>query len=1113
MRRFALRAAALLATLLLASAGAAAAVDTTDTLMLEDPAISASHIAFRYADDLWIADRDGSNARRLTSDIGDERSPRFSADGRHIAFSAQYDGNTDVYAVSVTGGVPTRLTWHGGSDVVMGFSPEGDVLFASGRQAPIFGRPQLFTVPLDGGFPRKLPVPTVFDASYSPDGRFIAYVPGRPAYQQWKGYRGGTTTRIWLYDVASHEVVQIPQPEGRCNDGDPMWIGDQVYFLSDRAGEFNLFAYDVGSRSVTQLTDYDQFPILSASNGDGQIIFEQAGRLHRFDPARGEANPLRVGVAADLVETRPYFADASDQLRSASVAPGGKRVVIESRGEILTLPAEKGDPRNLTETTGVHEREPVWSPDGATIAYISDASGEYQLHLTPQDGRDESRALPLEGNGFYTDLSWSPDGEAIAYVDNGLGLYVLDVDSGEVTKVMAQPYYGPAQTVEYAWSPDSRWLAYVRNSQTYVQTVFLYERATGEATAITDGLSDAGQPAFDRGGKYLYLTASIDIGPLRAWFAQSTADFEASLRLYAVALASDTPSPLAPESDEVAVEAKKDDAEDGDDAKKDEDDADDEGDDEGEEADDDATRIDLDGIQDRIVELPVEAGGIGSVIAGPAGTVFYLRSDEMAGFSQLVGMPSLVRYSLEDREEKTWIEGVRAFDVGPKAEKLVVVTMSNSLRIVGVQSAPGGSSGQVGTLARARIRVEPRAEWPQIFHEAWRINRDYFYDPGMHGADWPAMRAKYEPFLPHLTTRRDLNRLIQWMCSELGVGHHNVFGGDDRHEPTTIPGGLLGADFTIENDRYRFAKVYQGLAWTPELRAPLTGPGVGVETGDYLFAVDGVELTASDNVHRHFEGTVGLQVELKVGPNADGSDARTVTVMPMQSDFSLRAHDWVRGNLERVEEATDGRVAYVWVPNTAGWGHTFFKRLFFPQAHKDAIIVDERYNGGGLFADYYIDILRRPPVSYWTMRYGGPMESPVGAIHGPKVMLIDENAGSGGDLLPWMFRRFELGTLIGKRTWGGLVGILGFPTLMDGGYVSAPNFAFWTEDEGYGIENVGVPPDIEVEQLPSEIIAGRDPQLERAIEEVLKKLEANPPTAPEMPPFPVRAPPAARGDR
>jgi len=1059
--------------------------DINDTRLLSQPALSTAHVVFTYAGDLWVADRDGTGVRRITTHPGNETSPRFSPDGQWIAFSGQYDGNTDVFLVPVTGGAPRRLTWHPSADVVQGFTPDGSaVLFFSQRNSHTGRYAQLYTISVNGGHPDQLPIPNAFKASYSPDGHKIAYTPLPEPFNQWKNYRGGMQTRIWIYDVNDHSVVEIPKPDEGSNDTDPMWVASSVFFRSDRAGEFNVFSFDPATSRIEQLTDYRDFPIVNASANGTDIVFEQAGYLHVLSPTSDAVRQLAIGVAADLIETRPRYAKGNRFIRDADISPSGARAVFEFRGEIITVPGEKGDHRQLTSSSDSHERSPAWSPDGKSIAYVSDAGGEYQLHIAPSDGKGDTRQLPLEGHGFYEDLAWSPDGSKIAYTDNSWSLYVLEVESGRSTLVASEPLYGPFKQIRGAWSPDSRWIAYTLGTGSGFRQVFIYSVEDRESHAITQGLGDVNEPVFDAGGKYLYFFASTNAGPLRDWFAMSNNDMEVSGALYLAVLTKGTESPLKKQSDEEAG------------AQPSEEETGESGDDE----EDASVRIDFDGINQRVVTIPVGDGFFTGLEQGPEGTLYYLRGDGWSPFAG-GGATSLRKYDLASREEETLLDDVTVFTLSADKKK-VLVRSGSSWHIAAAGGKIDPSEGRLST-DDLQVKIDPRQEWQQMFDEAWRINRDFFYDPNMHGADWPAMREKYAQFLPHLATRADLNRVLQWMCSELSVGHHNVGGGDYLNQAETIPGGLLGADYSVDGDRYRFTKVFGGLNWNPELRAPLTEPGVDVAAGEYLIAVNGVDLRHPENLYSRFENTANKAVELTVGRNPDGSDARTVTVVPIGDESALRNRDWVEGNIRKVHEATDGRVAYVYVPNTATLGHTYFKRYFFPQADKEALIVDERFNGGGQAADYYIDMMRRPYTAHWAMRYGQDLKMPT-AIHGPKIVLIDETAGSGGDLFPWMFRRFELGKIIGKRTWGGLVGTLGFPVLLDGGGITAPNVGIWTEDGGFVVENVGIPPDIEVEQWPAEVIAGHDPQLERAIAEIMSELAANPPHKPQRPPFPTR---------
>jgi len=1070
-------------------------INTKDTRMMSQPALSEDNIAFIYAEDLWVARRDGSAPVRLTVDEGIESDPCFSPDGRLIAFSAQYDGNTDVYIIPVEGGVPFRLTFHPGNDLVRGFTPDGSrVLFASPRFVFSGRYQELFTVSIKGGYPEKLPLPNAWSACFSPDGRKMAYNPLSPQYMQWKNYRGGTISTVRIFSFSDNSITTIPQPAGGCNDAEPMWAGNKIYFLSDRNGEFNLFSYDISDNSLKQLTSFNDFPVLKASAGKNGIIFEQEGYLHIFDISAGKSTRLTIGIAAYLEELRPRYLKSNRYIRSADISPAGSRVVFDYRGDIITVPGEKGDPRNITLTTNVHEKYPSWSPDGRSIAYFSDATGEYELHIKSQDGKVEARTFRLKGTGFYAFPEWSPDSKKIAYTDNGRNLYIIDIESGNINLIDSDELFQPGQfrQIFSDWSSDSKWLTYTKVLKTNFRAVYIYSADQQRSFPVTDGLSDATYPVFDPDGKYIYFMASTDAGPVINWFDLSNQDMRMTNSIYLATLRKDVVSPFTRESDEETTAPVKNDTEKpaGKGKKGSEVSAPETGKTE-------VLKIDIEGISDRIVNVPVRAGNYSDLGAGAPGEILYIvrPSDESE-------TSKLRKYNIKDRKDEEVME-LNDYEVSADRKKMLYFKGSDIYGITAVGKKPEPGKG-ILNLEAISVRIDPLAEWPEIFDEAWRVNRDYFYDPGMHGADWKAMKAKYSKFLPDLACRNDLNRLIQWMCSELSVGHHRVTSPSDRlNNPPRVGVGLLGADYRIADNRYQITKIYGGLNWNPDLRSPLTEPGLNIEEGNYILAVNGKDVTAESNILSFFENTDGKIVELTIGKQPSYEGSRIVKVVPLGNEYSLRNRDWVEGNLRKVTAATGGQVAYVYVPNTAGQGYEYFKRYFFPQVNRKAIIIDERFNGGGSLADYYIDMLQRPLQAYWTTRYCSDTKSPTASIQGPKVMIIDETAGSGGDMLPWMFRKFRVGTLVGKKTWGGLVGILGFPEFIDGGSVTAPNIAIWTRD-GFIVENTGVEPDIEVEQLPSEILKGRDPQLEKAIEVVMTELKKNPPEEPVRPPYPVR---------
>jgi tricorn protease len=887
-----------------------------------------------------------------------------------------------------------------------------------------------------------------------------------------------------------------------------MWFQGKIYFLSDRDGTVTLHSYDPRSKQVIREIDNQGFDLKYASAGADVIVYEQFGSLHLFDPKTKSSTKVNIQVSGDFPALRPRYEKVAENIRAADISPTGARAVFEARGEIVTVPAEKGDIRNLTQTPGVCERDPAWSPDGKWIAYFSDASGEYDLHLSPASLKGEVRKIKLgDAPSFYYSPVWSPDSKKIAYSDKRLNLWVLDVASGKSAKVDTNTYENPFRSFDPKWSPDSQWLTYTKQGKNHLHAVHLYSAKTGLSHRLTDGMSDARYPVFDKGGKYLFFTASTDVGPSTGWLDMSSFNRVVTRSVYLVVLDRSLPSPLAPESDdEKAEEEKVADAKKPAEAKAAE---------TAKAKEPKAIKVDLEGIDQRILALPVPPDNYIGLIAGKANTLFIAEGPSVAARGPAAMGITLHKFDLTTRKTDKVMEGVTSFTVAANGEKVLyrqgqgpaqrwVIAAVASL---GAARAPGTGGGAAGGGAlrtdAIEVQIDPRAEWKQMYREVWRIQRDFCYDPGYHGLDLQAAIKKYEPFVAGLTHRADLNYLFDEMVGELTLGHTYVAGGDTPRT-TTVPGGLLGADYRIENGRYRFAKVYNGENWNPQLRAPLTQPGVNVKEGEYLLAVDGKELTASDSVYRFFENKAGKAVVIKVGPNANGQGAREVTVVPVASEVPLRNFHWIESNRRKVYQMSGGKLAYVYLPDTAGGGYTNFNRYYFAQVDKDGAIIDERFNGGGTAADYIVDYMRRPLMNYWTTREGQDFRTPVGSIFGPKVMVINEFAGSGGDALPWYFRTAGVGPLVGKRTWGGLVGIYDYPPLMDGGFVTAPRVAFWNPNGTWEVENHGVAPDkgLEVDLDPYLCRQGRDPQLEKAVEVALAELQKNPAPKHTKPPYP-----------
>lgn len=1089
---------------------AAAAVRVEAVPLLQSPAISRGQVAFSYAGDLWVVGREGGKARRLTTGIGLEVDPVFSPDGRWIAFTGQYEGNFDIYLVPADGGVPRRLTYHPGVDRVAGWTPDGtQVLFRSQRTS-FEGFNRLFTVTTDGKFPSELPLPMGEQGSYSADGARLAYVPRwnfdyRPnVFRAWKRYRGGLASPIWIARLSDSSVEPVPRQDS--NDYNPMWVGDRIYFLSDRDGSSTLYVYEPASRQVTRVIENDRGPdILSAAAAQDAIVYEQAGRLYLLDLGSGRSSRLDIQVDGDLPSVRPRFVDVAEQIATAGLSPTGVRAVFEAHGEILTVPADKGDIRNLTQTPGVAERDPAWSPDGKWIAYFSDESGEYALHLRDQTGAGEVKKIALgDPPSFFYAPRWSPDSRKLVYTDKRLNVWWVDVDKGKPVRVDTDYYESPFRLLHPVWSPDSRWIAYTRQLPSHLRAVFVYSLETGKARQLTDGMSDTRYAAFDKSGRYLFFTASTDVGPTSGWLDMSSYQRPVSRSVYVAVLDKTLPSPLAPRSDEEKAETK---------AKEEE----------GEEkaAEPVRVKIDFDGIDQRILALPIPPRTYSGLTAGKAGVLFLQESAPVPGFG-FTGR-TLHRFNLEELKTDVVNQGIGPVDPGLEAEnnsffavshdgESMLYTQGGKWYLVPTAEPPKDKAEALD-LAAMQVRVEPREEWRQMYREAWRMQRDFFYDPELHGLDLKNAMERYQPYLDDIGHRNDLNYLFNEMLGELTVGHLYI-GGGDAPEVESVPGGLLGADYEIDDGRYRFKRVYNGENWNPGLVAPLTQPGVNVAAGEYLLAVSGRELRASDNLYSFFEGTAGKSVVIKVGPRPDGQGAREVTVVPIPSEGLLRLLDWVEGNRRKVDKLSDGRLAYVYLPNTGVEGYTFFNRYYFAQVGRDGAVLDERFNGGGYAADYIIDYLRRPLLNYWATREGEDFTTPVASIYGPKVMVVNGFAGSGGDAMPWYFRRAKIGPLVGTRTWGGLVGVYDYPQLIDGGSVTAPRVAFWTPEAQWEVENRGVAPDIEVDEDPKAWREGRDPQLEKAVEVALELLRKNPvpkkPNRPEYPKYPQRT---AGGDR
>jgi len=1069
-----------------------------ETLLLKQPTVSTNQIAFLYASDIWIANRDGSHPRRLTAQKGTKLNPMFSPDGEWIAFSGNYDGNLSVYALPKEGGSPRRLTYHPGEDYVRGWSPNGkSILFSSGRETIVQRARRLYTIPVEGGFPTALPMLMAERGSYSPDGKRLAYTAYGEAFWSWKRYRGGMTVPIWVLDLATCEHIEIPHENA--SDTFPCWVENAIYFLSDRRGVMNVFRYDLTTEAVSQVTAHTDFDVRSLTAGAGGLAYEQAGRVHLLNPADGQVKALSIAIAADLPETRPHYTAAAPYIQSAGISPTGLRAVFEARGELFTLPVKKGDARNLTQTPGICERDPAWSPDGKSIVYYSDATDEYELVISDQKGTEKT-FIPLGKHSFFYSPTWSPDSQKIAFTDKALNLSYIILETREIIHVDTDTYDHPERSLNPVWSPDSQWLAYTKRLGNHIRAVFLHELAAHQSHQVTDGMSDATDACWSKDGKYLFFAASSNYALNTGWLDMSSMERPVSRSLYVMVLSKDEPSPLAPESDEEKgseSEKKEASTEQGKavDAKP-EGEAGPEGGKPEEEVKKPSVpvvKIDLEKLEQRIQALPVPARYYRR-LQSIAGKLFYLEMIPNQPLASEMIAYTLHTYDLKERKDEVFIEKVRNYWISADGKKLLFQTADENPRyaILGTDKKPEPKPEDFLKMEALEVPVDPRAEWRQIFGEAFRIHRDYFYDARLHGLDWEAAYQKYLPFLEHVGHRDDLNYLLAELSGELVVGHAYV-GLGDIPAPAKVTVGLLGADYEVVEGFYRIKRIYPGLNWHPELRSPLTEPGVNVAEGEFILAVNGRPLRYPTNLYSLFEKTAEQVTDLRLSPTPAEEDARTVTVKPVASETALRHWNWVEENRKKVAALSDGRVAYVYMANTGVEGYESFNRYYYSQLDKQAVVLDERFNGGGAAADYIVDMLDRPLLSYWATREGKAFTSPNASIFGPKVMVINELAGSGGDAMPLFFRRRGLGKLVGKRTWGGLIGIYDYPVLMDGGFFTSPRLAIYSPDGEWEVENEGVAPDIEVEQTPRLVFAGHDPQLEKAVEVVLAELEAHPP--------------------
>ena len=1055
-----------------------AAMAQIDASLMQDPDVSASHITFTYGNDVWVAAKGGGMATRLSSPEGVERFPRFSPDGKQIAYTANYNGNNDVYVIAANGGIPKRLTFHGMNDRVLGWTPDGSaVLFASSRESGRQRYSQFYTVPVSGGPATKLPVPYGEYASFSPDGKKLAYTDRSRVQRNWKRYRGGTAPDILVFDLETMTTENVTN--NSANDELPMWIGEAIYYMSDNGPNKrnNLWKYDPAAKTNTQLTQSADYDITYPGGGPADIVYEQGGKLFIYDVAAGKATEVKIKVISDQIALMPKKTKVGDYLQSATVSPDGKRVVAQARGELFNLPAEEGFVTNMSNTSGAAERSPAWSPDGKSLAYWSDASGEYQLMIKDMTGNSPARKLTNFTSGFYYTIYWSPDSKKVVFTNQKLEITMVEVSSGAV-KVLDKgpdPFEGTLRGFRVSWSPDSRYIVYSRSITRNSSAVMLYDFEMSKLTQLTSGFYADYSPAFSHDGKHLFYMTNRTFRPIYS-DVDNTFVYPNTTNLAVATLHKATASLLSVKNDKVELEEEKDEAEPETKKKSKKKKG------KAAEADKSSPAIDIAGFEERVELLDVDPGNMNTLTAVDGKLLFIRYPNSGSGENS----PSLDYYDFEEREVKTIMSGVYGYEVTAKGDKLLVM-QNGKIAVIGI-----GENKKIDKAVPTKDMVMdlvPMEEWQQIFNDAWRLSRDYFYDPGMHGVDWNLMKERYGSLISQASSRETVNLIVGDLIAELNASH-TYTGGGDGDSPARVNVGYLGADFKLENGQYRIAKIITGATWDAEVRSPLHKPGVEVNEGDYLLAVNGTAIDTSKPIYAAFQGMAGKVVELTVNSSPSMTGAKQVIVKPMRSETRLRHLAWIEGNRKRVDEATGGKVGYIYVRSTGLDGQRELVRQFYGQMNKEGMIIDERFNSGGQIPDRFIELLDRDPLAFWATRDGEDWSWPPAGNFGAKVMLINGFSGSGGDAFPDYFRKRELGPLIGTRTWGGLIGISGAPGLIDGGYVTVPTFRMFDPDGKWFLEGYGVDPDIEVVEDFEQLAKGKDMQLEKGIEEVMRLMNS-----------------------
>jgi len=1048
--------------------------------LLRFPAIHGDQVVFTYAGDLYTVNSKGGVARRLTSHSGFEMFPKFSPDGKSIAFTGQYDGNTEIYKIPSSGGEPKRLTWTstlsrdevsdrmGPNNITLGWTPDGkDVLFRSRMTTFNDFLGQLYTVNANGGLHEELPLPRGGFASYSPDGSKIVYNRIFREFRTWKRYRGGMCDDIWTYDFKTKKTEQLVDTLDQ--EIEPMWFKDRIYFLSDRdpSKRMNLYVLNLATKAVKQVTNFADFDVKFPSLGDKAIAFEQAGFIWKLDLGTDKYEKIPIELNEDFATSRTALLSVADKVASGTPSPDGKRVCLSARGELFTIPSGPGITRNFTNTPGAHDRDPHWSPDGKNIAFISDISGEDEIMLVASDAKSAPTALTSKGDVYKYSLYWSPDSKKILWTDRKFRVRYIDVATKQIIEVVQSKHW---EINDAVWSPDSKWVSWSETSDTGMDKIRIYNLVTKVVTDVTDGWHESNSPAFSGDGKFLFFVSNRDLNPIYSSTEWNHA-YRDMARIYAVALAKDTPSPFKPKTDEPENKPATD-------------------------AKDKDSKIDLTGFSERTFQIPTPPGNYRN-LQSVGSAVWYIRSSSKDPRS------TFATYDLATRAE-TNLGSVSSFDITADGKK-TLVSVDGKFAVIDLPKASVTPSSFLD-LSGMEVQLDRKAEWKQIYHECWRQMRDFFYDPNLHGVDWIALRNRYETLLPHVRHRADLSYVIGELIGELNAGHAYV-GGGDLPAVRKIPLGQLGAKLEkhTPSGYVKITRILEGSTWEPGLASPLAAPGVNAKVGDYLIAIDNKPVNEMASPYQALVNKVGKPVVIKINSKPEANGAREVVIVPIDNEGPLYYRDWIEKNRKRIDEASKGKVGYIHVPDMMQAGLNEFARQFYPQLKKSALIIDMRGNGGGNVSPMLIERLRREIAMIGIARGTPPSVDPRGMMHGPMVCLMNEFSASDGDLFPYRFRQHKLGKLIGKRSWGGVIGIRGTLPLLDGGTLNKPEFSRYDiEGKEWIIEGKGVTPDIIVDNDPAIEYSGKDQQLERAIEEILNELKTKEKKLPPPPPFPKK---------